>query len=58
LHAIAQDLIFYTGGKPAFSLPLQNVHNTSINKTEVALEFLNPIKPTDAKKKKRGDPGW
>lgn len=29
-------------GKPAFELPLAYVHNASITKTEVAIEFLDP----------------
>jgi structure-specific recognition protein 1 len=33
------DLAFLVQGKHAFTVPLRNVHNTSINKQEVALEF-------------------
>lgn len=36
-----QDLAFLIQGKQAFSLPLDDVHNTSINKAEVAIEFRN-----------------
>jgi structure-specific recognition protein 1 len=40
-------------GKPAFSVPVAYVHNTAINKTEVALEFLRPDAAAD-KGKRRG----
>lgn len=47
------DLAFLVAGKPAFTVPLNTVHNTSINKAEVALEFrdesmLNQIKKLEA----------
>jgi structure-specific recognition protein 1 len=47
------DLAFLIGGKPAFSVPLNTVHNTSINKAEVALELrdenmLSQIKKLEA----------
>lgn len=29
-------------GKPSFEVPLAHVHNATINKTEVAIEFLDP----------------
>ena len=35
----ANDLAFLVAGKPAFNIPLRTVHNTSINKQEVAIEF-------------------
>ncbi|KAG0141267.1 hypothetical protein CROQUDRAFT_664094 [Cronartium quercuum f. sp. fusiforme G11] len=38
----ASDLAFMVAGKPAFEVPLAYVHNASINKTEVAIEFLDP----------------
>ncbi|KAI8454833.1 hypothetical protein BY996DRAFT_4581462 [Phakopsora pachyrhizi] len=37
----ASDLAFMVAGKPAFELPLALVHNASITKTEVALEFFD-----------------
>lgn len=33
------DLAFLVAGKTAFNLPLRSVHNSSINKAEVAVEF-------------------
>lgn len=39
----ASDLAFLVAGKLAFELPLALVHNSSINKTEVAVEFLDQI---------------
>ncbi|MBW0486267.1 hypothetical protein O181_025982 [Austropuccinia psidii MF-1] len=38
----SSDLAFLVAGKPAFEVPLALVHNASITKTEVALEFLDP----------------
>ena len=38
----ATDLTFFIAGKPAFDIPLSHIHNTSINKTEVALEIARP----------------
>ena len=38
----ATDLTFLIAGKPAFDIPLSHIHNTSINKTEVALEIARP----------------
>ena len=35
----ADDLAFLVAGKSAFNIPLKTVHNTSINKQEVAIEF-------------------
>ncbi|BGP58241.1 hypothetical protein JCM8202_002812 [Rhodotorula sphaerocarpa] len=45
----ADDLAFLVAGKPAFTLPLNLVQNTSINKAEVALEFgpSLPAPPAD-----------
>ncbi|KAH9819073.1 structure-specific recognition protein-domain-containing protein [Melampsora americana] len=37
----ASDLAFMVAGKPSFEVPLAYVHNASITKTEVALEFLD-----------------
>lgn len=54
----SQDLAFLVAGKPAFSIPLSTVLNTSITKSEVALEFSStlPAAPDDednvAKKKR------
>lgn len=47
------DLAFLVAGKPSFTVPLTTVHNTSINKAEVALEFrdenmLNQIKKLES----------
>lgn len=39
----AQDLAFLVAGKPAFTIPLSSVLNTSITKTEVALEFSSSL---------------
>ncbi|SCV68203.1 BQ2448_324 [Microbotryum intermedium] len=41
----AQDMAFLVAGKQAFTLPLANVSNTSINKAEVALEFTSALAP-------------
>ncbi|GAA5985603.1 hypothetical protein JCM10908_007037 [Rhodotorula pacifica] len=45
----ADDLAFLVAGKPAFTMPLNLVQNTSINKAEVALEFGSslPAPPAD-----------
>lgn len=45
----ADDIAFLVAGKPAFTVPLRTIHNTSVNKAEVAIEFrdekqLNEIK--------------
>lgn len=45
LAATAQDLAFLVAGKPAFTIPLSTVLNTSITKTEVALEFSSALPP-------------
>ncbi|KAK4705999.1 FACT complex subunit SSRP1/POB3, partial [Phenoliferia sp. Uapishka_3] len=44
----AQDLAFLVAGKPAFTIPLSTVLNTSITKTEVALEFSSSLAPAPA----------
>ncbi|GAA5958801.1 hypothetical protein JCM21900_004768 [Sporobolomyces salmonicolor] len=41
----ADDLAFLVAGKPAFTLPLSLVQNTSITKAEVALEFGSSLPP-------------
>jgi structure-specific recognition protein 1 len=41
IHHIASDLAFLVAGKLAFEVPLGLVHNSSISKTEVAVEFLD-----------------
>ncbi|SCZ89982.1 BZ3500_MvSof-1268-A1-R1_Chr1-3g01704 [Microbotryum saponariae] len=41
----AQDMAFLVAGKQAFTLPLAQVNNTSINKAEVALEFTSALAP-------------
>jgi structure-specific recognition protein 1 len=51
-----QDLTFLVAGKPAFDVPIAHVHNTSINKTEVAIEFLQPESAAaTGKKRQAGD---
>ncbi|GAA5868438.1 hypothetical protein JCM3774_005379 [Rhodotorula dairenensis] len=44
----ADDLAFLVAGKPAFTVPLNLVQNTSINKAEVALEFGSALPPPPA----------
>ncbi|GAA5820920.1 hypothetical protein JCM11251_001876 [Rhodosporidiobolus azoricus] len=46
----ADDLAFLVAGKPAFTIPLNQVSNTSIQKAEVALEFSSalPAPPSNA----------
>ncbi|KAI5475287.1 hypothetical protein MNV49_001669 [Pseudohyphozyma bogoriensis] len=44
----SQDLAFLVAGKPAFTMPLSTVLNTSIQKTEVALEFASTVPPAPA----------
>jgi structure-specific recognition protein 1 len=44
----ADDLAFLVAGKPAFTIPLNLVQNTSINKAEVALEFASALPPPPA----------
>lgn len=44
----ADDLAFLVAGKPAFTMPLNLVQNTSINKAEVALEFGSALPPPPA----------
>ncbi|POY75542.1 hypothetical protein BMF94_1445 [Rhodotorula taiwanensis] len=44
----ADDLAFLVAGKPAFTMPLNLVQNTSINKAEVALEFGSSLPPANA----------
>ncbi|GAA5892755.1 hypothetical protein JCM6882_000573 [Rhodosporidiobolus microsporus] len=39
----ADDLAFLVAGKPAFTIPLNQVSNTSITKAEVALEFSSAL---------------
>ncbi|BGP20140.1 hypothetical protein JCM10213_000775 [Rhodosporidiobolus nylandii] len=39
----ADDLAFLVAGKPAFTIPLAQVANTSIQKAEVALEFSSSL---------------
>lgn len=41
----AQDLSFQTTSRTAFTIPISLVHNTSITKQEVALEFSSSIPP-------------
>lgn len=42
---VAQDLAFLVAGKPSFTIALSSVTNTSITKTEVALEFGSSLPP-------------
>ncbi|TNY23134.1 hypothetical protein DMC30DRAFT_450742 [Rhodotorula diobovata] len=44
----ADDLAFLVAGKPAFTMPLHLVQNTSITKAEVALEFGSALPPPPA----------
>ncbi|GAA6039203.1 hypothetical protein JCM8097_000468 [Rhodosporidiobolus ruineniae] len=44
----ADDLAFLVAGKPAFTIPLSQVSNTSITKAEVALEFSSALPPPPA----------
>ncbi|KAM0755556.1 SSrecog-domain-containing protein [Meredithblackwellia eburnea MCA 4105] len=44
----SQDLAFLVAGKPAFTIPLSTVLNTSITKSEVALEFASQHPPPGA----------
>lgn len=46
-----QDLAFSIGGKPAFTVPVGQVHNATINKSEVILEMNHPEMPAGVKKK-------
>jgi hypothetical protein len=48
-RVVAQDLAFLVSGKPAFTLPLSSISNTSITKSEVTLEFTSaqPPPPVD-----------
>lgn len=53
---IGPDLAFTIGGKPAFTVPVGQVHNTTINKTEVILEFNQPDLGGNDKVKKKNLP--
>ena len=44
-QSTAQDLSFQTTSRTAFTIPISLVHNTSITKQEVALEFSSSIPP-------------
>ncbi|GAA5863656.1 hypothetical protein JCM8547_003683 [Rhodosporidiobolus lusitaniae] len=44
----SDDLAFLVAGKPAFTVPLSQVSNTSIQKAEVALEFSSALPPPPA----------
>ncbi|KAK4049352.1 FACT complex subunit [Microbotryomycetes sp. JL221] len=43
----AQDMAFLVAGKPAFTIPLDRVANTTITKAEVALEFTPALSQTE-----------
>ena len=56
------DLEFSIGSNPAFYVPLEHVHNTTITKNEVAVEILRPqpdysgLTEKEVKKKRRTEP--
>lgn len=49
------DLAFSVGGKTAWTIPIEQIHNTTINKTEVILEFNQPDVGGGVKKKQLPD---